>query len=148
LKDPIGTIAAELDAAVHRAVRAGLDRRQLVIDPGLGFGKRKEQNAEVLAFLEELARLDLPLMVGASRKHFLAKASEEGTEFATAAAVTVSILNGAHLVRVHDVAAMRPAVEVADEVLRAALAPISSDTGDSNASRVARPLSSARARRS
>ena len=51
LKDLILTIAGELDAAAHRAVRAGIDRKQIVIDPGIGFGKRKEQNAEILAQL-------------------------------------------------------------------------------------------------
>ncbi len=119
LKDAIRTIGAELDAAAHRAVRAGLDRRQLVADPGLGFGKRKEQNLEILAKLEGLAGLDLPIMVGPSRKHFVTKDSVQETEFATAAAVTAAILNGAHLVRVHDVKAMKGVVEVADEIVRA-----------------------------
>ncbi len=120
LKDVIHSIATELDASVHRAVRAGLDRRQLVIDPGIGFGKRKEQNAEILAHLEQLSRLELPLLVGASRKHFLTKGSPLETEFATAAAVTAAILHGAHLVRVHDVRAMKAVVEVADEIARVA----------------------------
>src|SRR5712692_8392512 len=75
LKNVVHTIAVELDASVHRAVRDGIDRRQIVVDPGLGFGKRKEQNLEVLAQLEELARLDLPVLVGPSRKLFLAKDS-------------------------------------------------------------------------
>lgn len=119
LKDAIRTIGAELDAAAHRAVRAGLDRRQLVADPGLGFGKRKEQNLEILAKLEGLAGLDLPIMVGPSRKHFVTKDSVQETEFATAAAITAAILNGAHLVRVHDVKAMKGVVEVADEIVRA-----------------------------
>jgi len=64
LKDVIRTIGSELDASIHRAVRSGVDRRQLAVDPGLGFGKRKEQNAVILARLEELAQLDLPLMAG------------------------------------------------------------------------------------
>lgn len=119
LKDPMRTILTELDAALHRAVRAGLERRHLVVDPGLGFGKRKEQNATILAHLDELARLELPVMAGPSRKHFVAKESQLETEFATAAAVTAAIFGGAHLVRVHDVQAMKPAVEVADEILRA-----------------------------
>jgi dihydropteroate synthase len=119
LKNPLVTIAAELDAAVHRAVRAGVDRRRIVIDPGLGFGKRKEQNAEILGRLEELARLDLPLMVGPSRKHFLTKESPLETEFASAAAVTAAILYGAHLIRVHDVKVMKATVEIADEIARA-----------------------------
>ena len=138
LKNLMPTLVAELDAAVHRAVHTGLDRKRVVIDPGLGFGKRKEQNAEVIAFLDALTRLELPIMVGASRKHFLAKEDAAHTEFATAAAVTASILKGAHLVRVHDVAAMKAAVEVADEILRASAA-IASDTEDKNESRVVRP---------
>jgi len=118
LQNVIRTIAAELDASVHRAVRAGIDRRQILIDPGIGFGKRKEQNAEILAQLGELARLELPILVGPSRKQFLSKESLDETEFATAAAVAAAILNGAHLVRVHDVKAMRAVAEVADEILR------------------------------
>ena len=120
LKDAIGTIAAELEASVHRAVQAGMERRQIVVDPGLGFGKRKEQNAEILAHLAQLARLELPVLTGPSRKHFLARASAPETEFATAAAVAAAILQGAHIVRVHDVKAMRAAVEVADEIAGAA----------------------------
>ncbi len=119
MKNVIATIATELDASVHRAVRAGVGRRQIVIDPGLGFGKRKEQNAEILARLGELARMELPILAGPSRKHFLAKESAASTEFATAAAVTAAILAGVHMVRVHDVAAMKAVVEIADEVLRA-----------------------------
>ena len=119
LKDAMQVILKELDAAVHRAMRAGLDRKQIVVDPGLGFGKRKEQNAEILGQLEALARLEMPIMTGPSRKHFLARESQEGTEFATAAAVAACVLKGSHLVRVHDVKAMKPVVEVADEILRA-----------------------------
>jgi dihydropteroate synthase len=126
LKDVIRTICAELDASAHRAQRAGIDRRQLVLDPGVGFGKRKEQNAEILAQLAELARLELPILIGASRKSFLSTllapvpsgAFSADTEFATAAAVTAAILNGAHIVRVHDVKAMRAVVAIADEIAR------------------------------
>ncbi len=121
LKDVIRTISMELDASVHRAARAGLDRRQVVIDPGIGFGKRWEQNAEILAQLDQLARLELPIQVGPSRKHFLTKESTVETEFATAAAVTASVLNGAHMVRVHDVKSMKAVVEVADEIAKAGL---------------------------
>ena len=119
LKNPMVTIATELDASVHRAVRAGVERRRIVIDPGLGFGKRKEQNAEILGRLDELARLEMPLLVGPSRKHFLARETALETEFAGAAAVTAAILYGAHLVRVHDVKAMKAVVEVADEIAKA-----------------------------
>ncbi|MGC8794907.1 MAG: dihydropteroate synthase [Bryobacteraceae bacterium] len=118
LPDPMAAILHDLEAAVHRAVRAGVDRSRIVVDPGLGFGKRGEQNSEILARLPELARLKLPVLVGPSRKSFLAQKTEEETLFATAAAVTAAILGGAHLVRVHDVRQMRAVVAVADVILR------------------------------
>jgi dihydropteroate synthase len=138
LKNPLATIASELDASVHRAVGVGVERRRIVIDPGLGFGKRKEQNSEILARLEELARLELPLLVGPSRKHFLARESALETEFASAAALAAAILYGAHLVRVHDVKAMKAVVEVADEIARARTDGVATvvGTAGSSASRV------------
>ncbi|HWZ33517.1 MAG TPA: dihydropteroate synthase [Bryobacteraceae bacterium] len=120
LKNVIHTIASELDASAHRAVRSGVERRQIVIDPGIGFGKRKEQNSEILAQLEQLAALELPILVGASRKLFLARETPLETEFASAAAITAAILHGAHIVRVHDVKTMKAVVEVADEIVRGA----------------------------
>jgi dihydropteroate synthase len=119
LPDVMGTVVRDLTATVHRARLAGIDTSRIVIDPGIGFGKRKEQNSELLARLGELAALDLPIMVGASRKAFLDQGDETGTRFATAAAVTASILAGAHMVRVHDVAEMRAAIQIADEIARA-----------------------------
>jgi len=117
MPDPMATIARDLDAAVARARHVGIDKSRLVIDPGIGFGKRKEQNSLILGRLAELAALDLPIMAGPSRKHFLAHASTDETRFATAAAVTACILGGAHIVRVHDVREMRAAADVADEIL-------------------------------
>jgi dihydropteroate synthase len=119
LKDVMGTIRQDLDASVHRAVRSGVDRARIAVDPGLGFGKRKEQNAEILARLPELAAFELPILVGPSRKSFLQldKPSDSALEYATAAAVTAAILGGAHIVRVHDVDAMQPVVQVADQIL-------------------------------
>lgn len=117
LKNVMETIGQDLDASIHRAVRAGVDRMRLVIDPGLGFGKRKEQNSEVLARLDELKQFDLPILVGPSRKSFLAQIAPENVEYATAAAVTAAILNGAYIVRVHDVKNMTTVVMVADQIL-------------------------------
>jgi dihydropteroate synthase len=119
LPDVMGTILHDLDASAHRARRAGVDRSRIVIDPGLGFGKRKEQNSEILARLGELARLDYPILVGPSRKSFLKQDTEKGTAFATAGAVAAAVLAGAHLVRVHDVQEMKAVVGVADAVLNA-----------------------------
>ena len=116
LKDLMRSIAIDLEAALHRARQAGIQKHQLVIDPGLGFGKRREQNSEIIAHLGALRSFDLPILIGPSRKSFLRKAQEDLTEFATAAAVTASILKGAHIVRVHDVKAMKSVVEVADAI--------------------------------
>lgn len=118
IPDVMGTIVRDLEATVSRARRTGIDRAKIAIDPGMGFGKRKEQNTEILARLRELARLELPLLVGPSRKAFLAHATETETAFATAAAVTAAVLAGAHMVRVHDVREMRAAADIADQVLR------------------------------
>jgi dihydropteroate synthase len=120
LKNVMHTIVSELDASVHRAVRSGVERRRIAVDPGIGFGKRKEQNSEILAQLSDLMRLELPILAAPSRKSFLAKETPAETEFASAAAVTAAILHGAHLVRVHDVKSMKAVIDVADEILRAA----------------------------
>lgn len=118
LPDVMGTVVNECEASVHRVTRSGVDRARIVVDPGLGFGKRKEQNAEILARLSMFNRLDLPVLVGPSRKSFLAQATTDETEYATAAAVTAAILNGAHLVRVHNVKMMLAAVRLADSVAK------------------------------
>ena len=118
IPDPMTAIPRDLDACISRARRVGIDRTRMVIDPGLGFGKRKEQNSLILGSLGALASLEMPIMVGPSRKSFLAHATPEETLFATAAAMTAAILNGAHIVRVHDVKEMRAAADVADEILR------------------------------
>ncbi len=119
LPDVMGAIVHDLEASSHRARMAGVARDRIVLDPGIGFGKRKEQNSCILARLFQLARLDYPILVGPSRKLFLAQPTEEQTAFATAAAVTAAILGGAHLVRVHDVARMQAVVAVADAVAEA-----------------------------
>src|SRR5579862_4127330 len=103
LPDVMGTIVRDLEATVSRARHTGIDRTRMVVDPGLGFGKRKEQNSQILARLRDLEALELPILTGPSRKSFLAHPTEKETLFATAAAVTAAILGGVHLVRVHDV---------------------------------------------
>lgn len=118
MPDPMGTIGRDLEAAVSRVRHVGIDRTRLVIDPGIGFGKRKEQNSLILGRLGQLAALELPILVGPSHKAFLAHSTEDETRFATAAAVAASILAGAHIVRVHDIREMRAAADVADEILR------------------------------
>jgi dihydropteroate synthase len=121
-RDVLRDVAAGLRLAVTRARRAGIVRSQIILDPGIGFGKTFEQNFELLARLPELARLGFPLLVGASRKKFIAEAlggaPANGRQWGTAAAVTASILQGAHIVRVHDVAEMLQVARFADAVLQ------------------------------
>jgi len=118
MPDVLGTIGKDLEATTSRARRAGVDRTRIVVDPGLGFGKRKEQNSEILGQLARLAELGYPILVGPSRKSFLSQASDNDTLHATAAAVTAAILNGAHIVRVHDIKENRIVAQVADEIGR------------------------------
>lgn len=116
IKELMRSVAIDLDAALHRARQSGVQKHQLVIDPGLGFGKRREQNSELIGRLELLRSFDLPILIGPSRKGFLKKEEPELTEFATAAAVTASVLKGAHMVRVHNVRAMKAVLEVVDAI--------------------------------
>lgn len=118
LPDPANVVFHDLQASISRARRAGADPLRMVVDPGFGFGKRKEENTRLIAHLEALAGLDLPILAGPSRKSFLAQPTAEGTLLATAAAVTACILHGAHIVRVHEVGAMMPVVQLADSVAR------------------------------
>jgi len=124
-RDVIRDVLAGLREAVARARRAGLAKTQLLLDPGIGFGKSHEQNFEILARLQELARLGCPLVIGTSRKGFLGHAMARPGEspvpsserlLGTAATVTASILGGAHIVRVHDVAEIARVVRVADAI--------------------------------
>src|SRR5579884_65528 len=119
IKDLVRSVSIDLEAALHRARQGGVQKHQLMIDPGLGFGKRREQNAELIGRLGAFLQFDLPILVGPSRKSFLEKEQDDLTEFATASAVAASILCGAHMVRVHNVRVMKSVVEVADAIREA-----------------------------
>jgi dihydropteroate synthase len=117
--DDVGAeVSAELRQALERADAAGVAREQIILDPGIGFAKRAEHSRAVLTNLEDLARLGRPLLVGPSRKSFLvdgqAPVSPADRDWGTAAAVTVAVMGGAHIVRVHNVAAMAQVVRAAD----------------------------------
>lgn len=126
--DVIRDIVQGLRSSIAAARRAGIAKSRLLLDPGIGFGKNYKQNFQVLARLPELARLGYPLVVGPSRKMFIGWAlggkgqvwPAERREWGTAAAVTAAILNGAHIVRVHDVNEMAQVGRIADSVLSAA----------------------------
>jgi dihydropteroate synthase len=111
--DLLGEVRAELIGAMERAVALGVDEAQLVLDPGIGFGKTWEQNLALIRHLDELAALGRPLLLGASRKSFIARAAgRPGAPEATPdrrlggslAAVAWAAAQGAAIVRVHDVA--------------------------------------------
>jgi len=116
IKDLMRSVTIDLEASMNRARLSGVQKHQFVIDPGIGFGKRREQNSELIGNLHLFRQFDVPILVGPSRKEFLKKDDELSTEFATAGAVAASVLNGAHIVRVHDVKAMRSVVDIVDAI--------------------------------
>jgi dihydropteroate synthase len=120
MKDLMRSIMIDLEAALHRARQAGVQKQQIAIDPGLGFGKRQEQNSEILANLKILETFDVPILVSPSHQFFLKNQDHASAEFVTAGAVAASILNGAHIIRVHDVKAIKTVAEVADTIRQAA----------------------------
>lgn len=126
-KNVIQDVAKGLRRSVALARRAGVRDSQIILDPGIGFGKSYLQNYELLAHLSQFAKLGYPLLVGTSRKSFLgATLARHGKLlpaseriWGTAATVAACILNGAHIVRVHDVQEMAQVARVADAVVNA-----------------------------
>jgi len=126
-RDVTRDVVSGLRQSIETAKKWGVARSQIVIDPGIGFGKNYAQNYVLLAKLPELAELGYPLMVGTSRKGFLGTTLAENGKpapaeeriWGTAATVAASILNGAHIVRVHDVAEMKQIALVTDALLSA-----------------------------
>jgi len=124
-RDVMKDVNRGLRESVRVARKAGVGKSQIILDPGIGFGKSFAQNYELLQKFSRLAKLGYPLLVGTSRKGFLGAtlardgkpASPEERIWGTAATVTASILNGAHIVRVHDVAEMVQVARVADCLL-------------------------------
>lgn len=124
-RDVLRDVMAGLRRSIGMVRRAGVAKSQIIIDPGIGFGKSFEQNFELLRKLPALASLGYPLLVGTSRKGFLGAAlAQNGRQvqaneriWGTAATVTASILNGAHIVRVHDVEEMAQVAQVTDAVM-------------------------------
>ena len=122
--DAVAEIGRELGERLGAAIAAGISPERVVLDPGVGFAKRAEHSFEVLAGLESLAVLGRPLLVGPSRKSYLKAAIGDreaaDRDWATAAAVTASVLLGAHIVRVHAVKEMADVVRTADAIRAAA----------------------------
>jgi dihydropteroate synthase len=130
-QDVMKDVIQGLRRSLAIARKAGVAKSQIIVDPGIGFGKSFAQNYELLQKLPQLAKLGYPLLIGASRKGFLGAAlardgkpaPPEERIWGTAATVTASILNGAHIVRVHDVAEMVQVARVADCLLDPKLRP-------------------------
>ena len=120
--DIFAEIESDLRIAIQLAQSRGLNRNQLVIDPGVGFGKTLEQNLAIINHLERFESFDLPLMIGTSRKSFIGKLTgrlERERLFGTAASVAAAIVRGAHIVRVHDVREMIEVTRVIDAIVSA-----------------------------
>ncbi len=130
-RDVIRDVVQGLRTAAALARKHGVAKPQIIVDPGIGFGKSFSQNYELLQKLPQLSRLGYPLLVGTSRKGFLGAtlardgkpAPPEERIWGSAATVTACVLGGAHIVRVHDVAEMAQVVRVADCLLNPRLAP-------------------------
>lgn len=119
--DLMGEVADFLQASLRTALTAGNDREQIVLDPGIGFGKDVNGNHEILRRLRELAGFGLPLLVGTSRKGFIGKTlGHDKTEdrlFGTAATVALAVAHGANILRVHDVQAMRDVADMTHSIV-------------------------------
>lgn len=119
----VQSVVKELQGRCNEALRAGISRRRILIDPGIGFGKNPDENLRLLRGLEEFGMLGFPVCVGPSRKSFLAGALPRPAAervMGTAATVAIAVMKGAHMVRVHDVAEIAEVVRVADAVSHAA----------------------------
>ncbi len=125
---PVADIMSEVISSVRESLAVAAERgvacEAIAIDPGIGFGKTGEQNVEIIAKLDQLAGefADFPILIGASRKSFIGKlldgAPADERLHGTIASVAASVLNGADIVRVHDVKAVVEAVRVADAIKR------------------------------
>jgi dihydropteroate synthase len=120
--DLIGEISESLRESVEIAVRAGVPRDQVIVDPGIGFGKTLENNLEIIRRLGEFRALGQPILIGASRKAFIGRilGNLPPTErvAGTVATTALAIAQGADIVRVHDVRENARAARVADAVVR------------------------------
>ncbi|MGZ5482213.1 MAG: dihydropteroate synthase [Pyrinomonadaceae bacterium] len=123
---PVADIMSEVTSGLRQSVAIaeehGVPRDNIVIDPGIGFGKTVEQNVELIAKLDQLvgAFPDLPLMIGTSRKSFIGKllnnAPADERLYGTLASIVAAVMKGAHIVRMHDVKAAADAVRVVDAI--------------------------------
>jgi dihydropteroate synthase len=119
--DVMSVVIGDLRKAVEKALSLGVLRENIIVDPGLGFGKTQEQNLEVLRRLQELKTLNLPVLLGTSRKSFIGYVLDLPVEQrleGTAATIAVGICKGADIVRVRDVKEMARVCKMTDAIVR------------------------------
>jgi dihydropteroate synthase len=119
--DIFAEIESDLDVAIRLAEARGVGRDQIIVDPGIGFGKTLEQNLAIINHLDRLEALGLPLMIGTSRKSFIGRLTgraEAERVMGTSASVAAAIIRGAHIIRVHDVRQMVEVARVIDPLVR------------------------------
>ena len=118
--DVINEILDSLRESIEKSLDIGIKSDKIIIDPGIGFGKTVEHNLMILNRLNRFHRLKAPILIGASRKTFIGKTLNRDADqrvMGTAAAVALSIQNGAHIVRVHDVKAMKDVARMTDSLI-------------------------------
>ncbi|MDP6685442.1 MAG: dihydropteroate synthase [Candidatus Omnitrophota bacterium] len=117
----VDEIINRLKFLIHQAVERGVDKKDIIIDPGIGFGKTFEHNLEILKNLGQFKKLEQPILIGTSRKSFIGEVlgvEPKDRIFGTAASVAIAIKNGADIIRVHDVKEMREVAKVVDAITR------------------------------
>ncbi len=118
--DILKEVHEDLKTAVSMACKHGIGPDKILLDPGIGFGKTAQDNLRIINQLPYFGDLNLPILIGTSRKSFLGKILDLPVDqrlFATAASVAVSIIKGAHVVRVHDVRPMLEVIRVTDAIV-------------------------------
>jgi dihydropteroate synthase len=120
MQDVLGEVTESLAGSIERARAAGTASESIVIDPGIGFGKTADESLTVLKSLSIFSRLNYPLLVGTSRKSFIRRITsetEDARNWGTAATIVAGIMNGAHIMRVHDVRQTRVLADITDRLL-------------------------------
>lgn len=118
-RDVLGEISLEIEKSVEKCLETGIKKESIIVDPGICFAKTVEHNLLIIQGLRRLCRLGFPVLIGPSRKSFIGKVLDLPVEkrmIPTASAVALCIMNGARIVRVHDVRAMKQAAGIADAV--------------------------------
>ena len=117
----ISDILEQMEEYIEMLEKNGVDEEKIIVDPGIGFGKRMEDNLVILHRLNAFKVLGKPILVGASRKSFIGKILNNDVEerlWGTMAAITMARMNGAHILRVHDVKQAKEALKITDAIMR------------------------------